>query len=38
MTAEALKVLTGFDMKDLFERTFEAAIKRGDELARLQPP
>jgi pyrroline-5-carboxylate reductase len=33
MTAEALKVLGSVDLQDLLERTFQAAIDRGDELA-----
>lgn len=33
MTAEAMKVLHGTDLELLFKQTFEAAIKRGDELA-----
>lgn len=33
MTAEAMKVLRSDDLKKLFKETFEAAIKRGDELA-----
>lgn len=33
MTAEAMKVLTDYDLKELFKGTFEAAIARGDQLA-----
>jgi pyrroline-5-carboxylate reductase len=33
MTAEAMKILKSENCEDLFKRTFEAAIKRGDELA-----
>jgi pyrroline-5-carboxylate reductase len=35
MTAEAMKILQADDIQGLLKQTFEAAIKRGDELAVL---